>query len=211
MSTPFWDNSADAASNDVIGPGASGPLYVANEWDTAKLQGVHLPGLVQVLVPSKQRRLQNKKQNGTDGATPTFRGLDPAKVTIRVTIWTPDQLALWDALLPVIFPNPNKDVNKLSALDISHPATAQRGIKAIIIEDIDGPNNSSTAVGAKEYTLKCWEYLPAKAKSATKTPTGAVATTDAFKQTTATKNAPPAPSSTDFGPTPAPTLQQGSS
>lgn len=161
-------------------------------------------------IPTKPRRLQNKKQNGGDGATPTFRGLDPAKVEITVTIWTPAQLAAWDALLPLIFPNPNKDVNRLSAIDISHPATHQRGIKSVIIEDLDGPNDGSVK-GAKTYNLKCTEYLPQTKKAAVKTVVGAVATTAAFHRAPSGKNAPPPPSSSDFGPTPAAVPQGGSS
>lgn len=209
MSTPFWDNSSGTAGA-IVGPGTEGALYASNEWDTCRLQGVHVPGLVRVSIDSKPRRVQNKKQNGADGGTPTFRGLDTAKLTVSVVIWTPDQLSLWDSMLPIIFPNPNKDVNKLSAIDISHPATQQRGIKSIIIEDILGPSDGPVH-GSKLYTLKCVEYLPTKSKSAVKTPTGSVATTDAFKQPTATKNSPPAPSKTDFGPTPASQPQQGTS
>jgi len=210
MGSTFWDNSVAPGAGSIIGPGTDGALYMTNEWDTCRLQGVHLPGLIEVLVPSKQRRLQNKKQNGSDGATPTFRGLDPAKVTITVKLWTPDQLALWDSILPIIFPNPNKDANKLSALDISHPATQQRGIKAVIVEDIDGPTRGQEW-GSKVYVLKCWEYLPVTTKSAKKTPQGAVATTKAFQAPTPGKNTPTLPSTTDFGPNPAPTPQQGSS
>ena len=113
-----------------------------------------------------------------------------------------------DAILPIIFPNPNKDVNKLSALDISHPKTQQRGVKSIIIEDIDGPNETGTK-GVMEYTIKWFEYVPTKAKKATKTVVGAVAVTPNLQQ--GTKNAPSPPSATDFGPVKPSTPQQGGS
>lgn len=209
MSTPFWDNSTGAA-NVIIGPGADGPLYATNEWDFCLLSGMRLPGITYVEVASRKRRVQRKSSNGSDGETPTFRGLAAAELLINVEIWTPDQLSLWDSMLPLIFPNPNKDVNKLAALDISHPATHQRGIKAIIVEDIGGPKPGSVK-GSKLYTLKCIEYLPENKKSQVHTVTGAVATTAAFKPALVGKNSPPPPSQTDTGPTPAPQPAGGSS
>jgi hypothetical protein len=208
MSVVFWDNS-QAVAGDLIGPGAEGPLYASNEWDTCRIQGMHLPGIVDVVVNSKPRRTHQRKSNGSDGSTPTFRGLDPAKLTVRIVIWTPDQLSLMDAMLPILFPNPNKDVNKLSSLDISHPITQHRGIKSIIVEDIEGPAPGPVR-GSKQYTLKCEEYIAVTTKSAVRTPVGSVAVTPAF-QPPPGKNNPKPPSQTDAGPNPAPSPQGGSS
>lgn len=199
MAIPFWDNSL-GTEGAIVGPGADGPLTAPMEWDTCELQGIHCPGIVEVIIESRARRVQNKKNNGNDGATPTFRGLDPAKLTIRVTIWTPDQNDQWDAMLPIIYPLPNKGTNKLNAIDISHPATTQARIKSIIVEDVRGPMPGSVR-GSKTYELKCVQFVPVKVKkSATKTNTGSAATTPAFTPTTQSANNPPPPSQTDFTP-----------
>lgn len=195
--SPYWDNSVNA-SGQIVGPGADGPLNAPMEWDTCQLQGIHLPGIVEFNVDSQSRRLQSKKQDGSDGSTPTFRGQNPAKGNLRITIWTPDQLTLMDSLLPIVYPNPNKDVNKLSALDVSHPVASQRRIKSIIITDVSGPSPGSVR-GSKMYDLKWEQFVPIKAKSATKTVVGSVAVRPAFQNTTLA-NAPAPPSKTDFGP-----------
>lgn len=205
MAIVFWDNSL-GPDGVIIGPGADGPLYSAYEWDTCHLQGIHVPGIVEVMIEDRSRRVQQKRSNGNDGATPTFRGENPAKLTIRVTIWTPDQSDSWDALLPIIYPNPNKGTNKLLAIDISHPATSQANIKSIIIENVRGPMPGGVR-GSKVYDLRCVQFVPVIVKkSATKTVVGAAATTPAFTPATPAANQPAPPSQTDFTPA---TLQSG--
>lgn len=213
MST-FWDN-AQTEDGVIEGPAAEGALTLRGmEWDTLLISGMAMPGLATVTVSEISRRLQNKKENGSDGSSPTFRGLNPAKVEIELLLWTPDQLRTWEAMLPVIFPRAGKGTNGLSGLDISHPNTALCGIRAIVIESVTGlmPGPSH---GTKAVKLKCFEFMPPKKAKAVKTVVSAVAVRKAFQQPTplagasaavgaavsaasaAVKNAPAAPSTTD--------------
>ena len=222
MSSPFWDNSIGGIAttsgklaisyNAVTGPGTDGPDFIDNEWDTLHLAGLRIPGLCKVVITEKRRRIQNKKENGSDGATPTFRGIEPAKGTIEVMLWTDGQYQAWQFVRPAIFPLPNKDINNLSAVQIAHPVCKDAGVSSVIIEDL--PSLDDTGVhGCKKVTMKWVGYLPGKKKSQTKTVTGAVAVNDKFKpqQKVAGRNTPAKPSTTDTGPNPAPTRAQGSS
>jgi hypothetical protein len=196
VSTPFWD-VPDGSSNDAV-RGIEGPLFLGNPYDTCQLGASQLPGLCKVTISSKKRRVQQKKSNGADGATPTFRGIEVAQGKIDVVCWTPGQFAEMDRLLPIIYPNPGKDINRLSALDISNPKTQHRGIRAIIVEDVAGPDDGPVK-GSMVWSLKWVEYQPTSKKPAVKTPTGAVATTKAFQPAPKGANTPVLPSQSGAG------------
>lgn len=215
----FWDNSIGGIAttsgklainyDDVVAPGTFGPDFIDNEWDTLHLAGLRIPGLCKVTF-DQERRVQHKKQNGSDGATPTFRGLDPAKGSIEILLWTDGQYKAWKFVYPAIFPLPNKDIDNLAAVQIGYPTTKDAGISSIIITNMPSLDESGTH-GCKKITMKWVQYLPVKTKSQTKTVVGAVAVTKFFQAQpkVAGKNTPAKPSTTDTGPNPAPTPAQG--
>jgi hypothetical protein len=51
------------------------------------------------------------------------------------------------------------------AFDISHPATRQHGINAVVVVELQGPAPGKVT-GEKVYTLKCIEFMPATTKNA---------------------------------------------
>ena len=209
MGVPFWDNSGS-----TIGPGAEGKTFADEPWDVVRLLGNPLPGICRVTVESS-RRVQHRKSDGTDGATPTFRGLNPAKVNIEVDIWTPAQHDIWNnEVVPRIWPLAGKDITKLGALDIVHPATQGLGIKSVIVESLTDPRPGSVH-GAKTIRLSCVQYVPHPKgkKSAVKTVDGSlnVAVKEPFQQNTPSVNVASAPpSATDSGPTAQSLPQTGS-
>ncbi|HEY2408845.1 MAG TPA: hypothetical protein VGI10_22725 [Polyangiaceae bacterium] len=154
-------------------------LDLSNPWDFVILQGILIPGLAKVRV-SKGRKLDIKQPPGSHGATITDRGYKPAAVEISLTIFTARQWSDLQALfngLPNGFtlePKPN-NAYKAPAYPIDHPATAMRQVASIIIEDIEGPEPSSSIHGAVEFKFKCTQFFPPPKVNATNTPEGTIA------------------------------------
>jgi hypothetical protein len=109
MAEPFWDfpfaTGVDAQPY-FPGPNTS-PI------DIFRIAGFILPGPVKV---ESHRRSRTHKKNapGTDGITATHLGYEQAEVTVRMRIWTDAQWQVWQKILPVIQPNPGKDVVNFS-------------------------------------------------------------------------------------------------
>lgn len=149
-----------------------------NPWDYCALGGVFLPGLAKVKV-SKGRKLDVKQPPGSHGATITDRGYKPAPVEIVLTVWKPSQWTTMQALLSgaasiSLEPKPNASY-QAPAYPIDHPATAAHGITDVIIEDIEGPDESSRVKGAVDFKLKCLQFFPPPKVDATNTPKGTIA------------------------------------
>jgi hypothetical protein len=112
----FWGRPViQDASGNLFCPGFTGNTYSQHPWQSVTMPGVphsgkslpRTPGICDVTC-DKQREVDKKKAKGSDGARITLAGLQPAKVEIRVHIWTPEQLKELDILRPIIFPGPQK-------------------------------------------------------------------------------------------------------
>lgn len=145
-------------------------------WEQCQLGGITLGGppapgaawgLVTVKV-SKGKKLDIKQSPGTNGATITDQGYKPAQVTIELLIWDATAWANLQSALPLLEPPPNK--SKATPFDVLHPATAIRSVKAVLIEEIEGPEQSAIK-GAYKVSFKCVQFFPpATGSSATNTP-----------------------------------------
>ncbi len=198
---PFWDEFTS---------GYEGPLYAPNVWDQVKLDipFITIPGTCEVSAkPSK--KCDKKKSAGTHGATKTTTGYDPAKVEIRVHIWTPEQYEAWQELLRRIWPRVGKVIDpdilkargdavaKLPAaaqkaikqaaqketpvLPIYHPALSDLGITAIQVMGIGTPQRGGCS-GEKIFLIEGEEFYPSKTgKKAVSTPLAAEPTTTGYK------------------------------
>lgn len=148
---PFWDDDPDA-------------------WDTLTIGGVTVPGICNVSV-NKRRDLDVKKANGSDGVTTTDTGYGGAKVKITWKLWTADQWRDRRRVLRLIDPAPGKLKDSAVAWTVGHPVFADRGISAIQIDSIDGPEGEGD--GSRTYTINAVEFRPPPKKIATGTPTSA--------------------------------------
>jgi hypothetical protein len=211
----FWDQSPDV---DLVGNTSSpyvaeGATYPGNPWDCVRLGGMQVPGLCKVGAQAS-KRIQQKKQNGNDGATPTLRGYNPAKITLNVRIWTPAQYDAYKSLIAQVWPRAGKGstialalapaaVTQNGAWDIAHPSLSDLGISSMIIEGVTALVPDGTP-GVMTSQISGFQYMALSNKSATVTVKGgavattAASTTAAFKP--APKNAPAPPSQTDAGP-----------
>lgn len=173
-SIPFWDPDEE---------GYSAPLYAPNPWDTMKIGGIQVPGIVEVTA-SAGLAYEKSKPSGSHGARITLTGKDPRPVEVKVYVCTPEQ---WDALQTLIGRVYSGDRKTAKAYDAEHPKLALYRIKALLVVDVAGPDTGRVA-GERVVTLKCEEYSPVKksGKSATQTPAAAVR--DEFLQTPASAN-----------------------
>lgn len=148
----FWDeNGADIAHRYGPQQGgyvAEGALYPGNAFESVWIGGMQLPGHCDVVARQSQR-VQQKKHNGSDGSTPTFRGLDPAELTVTVRIWTPAQYAELMQIIGLIWPKPNKDQPELDA-----GAAAGAAIAAAFASGIGAPATAIAAPALRSGGLK---------------------------------------------------------
>ena len=150
-----------------------------NVWDIVAMNSVFLPGIAKVKA-TKGRKMDVKQSPGSHGATITDMGYKPGRVDITLTIWTPSQ---WLALQQMfngsntylnLEPKPNTQYNAPS-VTIDHPATQLHQIASVIIEEIDGPEESSRVHGGMDFKFKCVQFFPSNPKlNATNTPAGTI-------------------------------------
>lgn len=132
--------------------------YEAPEaWDTCTLGGNVLPGLCRITSPKKGHKLHIKESPGTHGATITDQGYKPAQFTIVQMIWSREHWVAQQAIMPALEPIATKAV--ATPFDILHPVTAMRNIKSVIIESIEGPEESGSVKGAREIKYTCVEFF----------------------------------------------------
>lgn len=67
-------------------------IYLAG-WDLAVLGGERMPGKSRVLKGGVKLKVDHKNKAGTDGAQPTFHGIQPQEMELEVTVWNDAQLA----------------------------------------------------------------------------------------------------------------------
>lgn len=108
LASTFWGSPVlQRQDGTLYCPGYMGNTYASSQWDFVVIGNFTTPGIAR-LTCDKQREVDKKKVKGADGARITLAGLEPAKVEIRLTIWTPEQLKQLDILRAQIFPGPQK-------------------------------------------------------------------------------------------------------
>ena len=163
-SQPVYENS----KGELYTPGIDGNTYATNPWDYLYL-GVPLtqpntPGLCEVIV-DKGRDFDKKKSAGTDGARVTFHGMHLGMVTIKLRIWTPEQLRQLGNLWPLLFPPDYKGAPP--SYDAQHPALKLQGIKSLQFAKGSGPVIDARGIGT--FTMEAAEFAPPGKKNATHT------------------------------------------
>lgn len=99
----------------------------------ATLAGVQTPGYCEITAASSPRRWDVRKGPGTSGARSIFRGLDIAKITMRLRLTTPQDFADWATFRPIVMAVPR---GNRGYLDIVHPVLAELDISTVGVEDV---------------------------------------------------------------------------
>lgn len=169
------------------------------------LGAVTLPGIIKVDA-DRSNKFDVKSAPGVSGATITWQGYEPAKVTITIKMWLEEHLEGCAKLLKLIEPKASKGLP--SAWKVFHPALQLRNIQEVLVESIKGPNPSDKP-GVWEIELSAIEWRKEfKAPPQTTKPsgrlTGETVFDDQLKKAGYQTTAPTAPTPPSKSPPPKP-------
>lgn len=151
-----------------LGPATGLKPYKPTGWYRCVLQGKVLPCQARITRASCKLKRDGKPKKGTDGANPTYSGLDPQPLELELTTFTDaDREQLANVLSPYI-PTPGV---KPKSVSIDHPSLRLIRVSAV---DIIGASALLPEPGTTKakMTLELVHSLPAKKGNATTTPKG---------------------------------------
>jgi hypothetical protein len=156
------------------------PDEAPDAWDICTIGEVELPGVSKVEV-SRKDKVDIKPSSGSDGATETDKGADPATVKITCVFgwksrWPAplNEPNHWEVIRDVVealAPRPGKPGPSRNPKAIIHPTAALHGVKSIKILSVTGPKISGKQMG--ELTIDAVEFFPPPKKVVTTTPAAA--------------------------------------
>lgn len=144
-SIPFWGDSPEV-------------------WDTVIFDGLPLPGTCVVGGKAYEVKTDHKKPPGTHGASVTTLGRHPAEPEFKLTLWMPEHLRNFAAIMDSFIPRSGKAVGR--AVPVIHPNLSLYKIKAVKLETASFLMEREPQV--YEVTLKCVEASLKNGKVATK-------------------------------------------
>ena len=164
--------------------GELNPLEYPQAWDVIMIGGVVSPGICKVSGIKRINEWDIKKGKGSQGATITFVQKPPAKFSVQIFLWRPQDFTDWDNFRPFLKYDPTK--KEVQAIDIWHPALADVDISSVVTESIGGVTHE----GAQLYsvTIEFLEYFPPPKTSSVGNPTGSKQNAEGAK---GNKNNPP--------------------
>lgn len=140
-------------------------------WDRARIGDNDLPGVVKISGIKRAQKIDVKTAKGKNTTKVTLNGYDPAKFDMNIRLVTSDDKDAWDGLRETLEPSPTKE--RPTPYNVDHPALKMRGIGALIIESIDGPDLDEK-IGVVTIILHCMEWqLDFDVQVKSTTPTGA--------------------------------------
>ncbi len=143
------------------------PLRYPTDWTFAKANDTRSPGVIQpdgVSGFEREEKWDVKGGKGTTGATTTHVAMEPAKGSIKFTLWKVEHFAVWTRWLAIFRYDTSKKTGQ--AVTISHPAlsSVQPPITSVVMT-----KHSPITVDSKgqaSVTIELLEYFPAKATGA---------------------------------------------
>jgi len=128
----------------------------ADAWDRVGLADFYLPGICTVSGLEIARDIDVKKTKGSDGATMTDNGIDPAAFSITMHM-TAEEWPMWLAVLPKV--HPRRPGGAREPMAIRHPEPNALGITNIYVKTIKVSPPSPR--GGYTVTLGVIEWFPA--------------------------------------------------
>lgn len=163
---PFWDEYRVFADENGVttSSSAEGPLYMP-PWNSVFLDHKQLPGVCKVH-GQPTIGIDKKATKGRDGLVFTVNGYLPGPIEIESKIWTPEQWAKWQEILPSIWRRPTSGSVKGStlAIDIACPAFQLAGINQVVIVGISPPEPGDIPQ-SMIIKLKALEFVPPGARN----------------------------------------------
>lgn len=175
MAQPFWDTGSTTYASFTVGGNTDSllPDVIAQNllperwaWDVIYMAGKRVPGLAEVKM-KRASRVDKRGSNGSSGMAMTSLGYSPAEITIKIRLWTTQQLAdLQSITIPSIQPHPGKS-RVPKTIEVQYPSLSMWGVKSLYVVGIAGPEKTSTPQ-LWEVTFTCDELSPLVAVGSTK-------------------------------------------
>jgi len=141
-----------------------------NPIDFVLFAGKRTPGLADVVGPSSPREWEERRGYGLSGARLRFLGLKLSHFSVKLRLYTAQDWTDWQKFRPIVAKPPLGKRPK--AIDIAHPILVDIGIRAVVIEDVGGAEQTDDGEWSIEIKLIEWRKL----KPSLSTPDGATAT-----------------------------------
>jgi hypothetical protein len=125
-------------------------------WQQIKVAGVYLPGTA-VVTGSVGRKMDSQQSPGSDGSTMTQLGYEPAKVSIKLTLFFPEHLERFIKIAPVL--RPRKGEKNPPAVPVVHPSLTIMGIHHLHVMSIGIPEPGAIK-GTYEVKIEMAEFIP---------------------------------------------------
>ena len=136
----------------------SGGELATYEWDYLYLAGELWPGIWEVSGAGVSRRVDAKATKDSDGAVLKDQGMNLAKLTLKGTLWEPDQWVNLQKLLPTV--HPRRPGGARTPTSIITPYTKLLGIENIYITAIPIPQLDK-GKQILTVTMQAIEWVPA--------------------------------------------------
>ena len=146
---PDWD---PGNANDSFGQ--------LTEWDRLVIGDNVMPGVASV-DGDKDAKIDLKVTQGTDGANATHLGMANAPISVRLKMWTVQQLEDYRRILPHLVARTGKA--RPDPVSVYHPALAMMGICSLFVKSVGLPRVTSPG-GPVEVMIRFLEYLPPNKK-----------------------------------------------
>jgi hypothetical protein len=104
----------------------------------------------------KGRKVETKTSPGKDGASTTHLGYEPGTAEVKLTMWLPEHLVEWEALLPTLLPHKGEPGAPVAVI---HPQLAMLGMRSLTLMSIEGPVPGSE-LDTMEVSLSFQEFTP---------------------------------------------------
>lgn len=124
-------------------------------WDTLILAGKEWPGIAKVTV-TRANKWDEKSAKGSNNASRTYTGVEPAKVKIELRIWTAE--GQYDVIVTECLPliEPQDEKKRKDPVNISHAVTHARYVNDVTIDSISGPDDNGDQTWT--FTIEATEY-----------------------------------------------------
>lgn len=142
-----------------------GPWHAEPDlWNRVTINDVEAPGIATVEI-TRDNKWDEKEAKGSHGATREYSGSKPAKVRVKIVVWTADDYAeLVSKILPIV--EPVKGKKKIDAIKIGHAVAHARNCPNVTVDSVAGPTWSG---GTATLDIDATEHSEPDKKNATGT------------------------------------------
>jgi hypothetical protein len=158
---PLW---YAPGTHGVFGAPSGGVLRspLPSGWDAATIGGILLNGKALVVgAPAMQEKIDPRKKKGANASHPTLHGIDAFEISLRVCVWTREQMDDIDDAAAVLCPPVNTTPVPLDHPQLRTIIRLLGGAFNVIVKGITPWTPSSIVHGGWEVTFPLLYWPPA--------------------------------------------------